>query len=327
MISVDLGTTNLLVAVKDRGIVFNEPVVLAIERENGRIAAIGNEVELVAEKAPPSLMIVSPMRRGVIADYALAQSYLKHALRKCLRRPAVRRPPVAVGTLSSIKDIDRRALYQVLESAGCGAVSCCYESVAAAAGMGLPVWEPRGIALCDVGGGVSEVAVLCLGGVVEALVVPVGGADFNAAIQRHVRDAHKLNIGNRSAEALKIQFSSSGVRERDGALAVSGVNRLTGLPQRIQLNTGEILEALEPQFVQISDGIKKALRQVSPELMADIVEGGIVVCGGGALLGALRRLIEREIGIGAIAAEQPLTCVAVGLMGALDDGRPRRGPR
>lgn len=151
--SVDLGTTNLLIGIKGEGIVFNEPFVLAIERDSGRIAAIGKEAELVAEKTPKSMTVTSPMRRGVIADYSLAEAFLKQSFRKCVRGRALRRPSVAVGIPTSAKDIDRQALYQVLENAGAGTITCCHESIAAAVGLGLPIWEPRGVALCDVGGG------------------------------------------------------------------------------------------------------------------------------------------------------------------------------
>lgn len=325
--SVDLGTTNLLIGIKGEGIVFNEPFVLAIERDSGRIAAIGKEAELVAEKTPKSLTVTSPMRRGVIADYSLAEAFLKQSFRKCVRGRALRRPSVAVGIPTSAKDIDRQALYQVLENAGAGTITCCHESIAAAVGLGLPIWEPRGVALCDVGGGVSEISVLCLGGVITTILLPLAGVDFNAAIRKYLQAVYNLNIGNRTAEYLKIQSSSSGAGENDSMVTVSGVNRPTGLPQRLQVSPREVHQVMTPLFTQISDGIKKALRQVSPELMADIVESGIVVSGGGALLSGLRHLIEREVGIAVTAAEEPLTCLAVGLMSALDDGRSNRARR
>ena len=170
------------------------------------------------------------------------------------------------------------------------------------------------------GGGVSEISVVCLGGVVATVLVPVGGLDFNAAIRRHVQEKCSVVIGNRSAEYLKVQSGSGGAREEDGAIAVSGLNRKTRLPQRLSVGRAEVQEVLIPLFMKISDGVKKALRQISPELMADVVRGGIILCGGSALLSELKLLVEKEVGIAVTIARAPLTCVIAGLTRALDEG-------
>ena len=318
--SIDLGTANLLIGIRGEGIVFNEPFLLAVERESGRIEAIGKEAERMAEKTPKGITVASPMRRGAIADFSLARSYIRQSLRTCTRGPVLRRPSVVVGTRSCANDIDRKALYQVLESAGVGTVTYCPDSLAAAAGLNLPILEPSGVAICDVGGGISEISVLCLGGVVATILVPVGGLDFNAAIRKHVQEKYSVVIGDQSAEYLKVRSGSGGAGDEDGAIAVSGVNRQTRLPQRLRVSPAEVQEVMIPLFTQISDGVKKAFRQISPELMADVVEGGIVFCGGSALLSGLRQLVEKEVGIAVTIAEAPLTCVIAGLTRALDEG-------
>jgi rod shape-determining protein MreB len=323
-LAIDLGTVNTVVHVRGRGIVLNEPSVVALERVNGirRVAAVGRNAKLMMGKTPDNIEAVRPMRDGVIADLDVAEQMIKYFIDQAHGGPSrfPRRPEMVVCIPSGSTSVERRAIRQAAENAGASKVSLIEEPMAAAIGAGLPVTEPLGAMVVDIGGGTTEVAVLSLQGLAYSNSVRVGGDKMDEAITSAVRRKHNLVIGEATAERIKHQLGVAlpPVGE-PRTLSVRGRHLSSGMPQEIVINETEVAQALAESVGQILATVRTALEQTAPELAADIVDEGIVMTGGGALLQRLDEALSLSTGLPVIVADDPLLCVARGAGRALED--------
>lgn len=316
-LSIDLGTANTLVYVRGRGIVLNEPSVVAVRfdpKRGSRVPeAIGTEAKAMLGRTPGNISAERPMKDGVIADFTLTEQMLKHFIRRANSNRYFRPSPrVLVCVPHGSTQVERKAIRDSAEGAGARKVYLIDEPMAAAIGAGLPVAEPRGSMILDVGGGTSEVAVISLNGIVYAASVRIGGDRFDEAIMNYVRRNYSILIGEATAERIKITIGSAFPGREVLEMEVKGRNLAEGVPRSFVLNSNEILEALQEPLAGIVGAVKQALEQTPPELAGDVAERGLVLSGGGALLRDLDRLIAEETGIPVIIAEDPLTCVARG---------------
>ncbi len=316
-LSIDLGTANTLVYVRGRGIVLNEPSVVAVRfdpKRGSRVPeAIGSEAKAMLGRTPGNISAERPMKDGVIADFTLTEQMLKHFIRRANSNRYFRPSPrVLVCVPHGSTQVERKAIRDSAEGAGARKVYLIDEPMAAAIGAGLPVAEPRGSMILDVGGGTSEVAVISLNGIVYAASVRIGGDRFDEAIMNYVRRNYSILIGEATAERIKITIGSAFPGREVLEMEVKGRNLAEGVPRSFVLNSNEILEALQEPLSGIIGAVKQALEQTPPELAGDVAERGLVLSGGGALLRDLDRLIAEETGIPVIIAEDPLTCVARG---------------
>jgi rod shape-determining protein MreB len=327
-IGIDLGTANTLVYVKGKGIVLNEPSVVAIAEERGRthVLAVGEEAKLMLGRTPGSIQAIRPLRDGVIADFQVAEEMIKHFIRKVHNRRSFASPLVVICVPSGSTPVERRAIQESAEAAGARSVMLIEEPMAAAIGAGLPVTEPTGSMVVDIGGGTTEVAVLSLGGIVYARSVRVGGDKMDEAIIGYIRRNHNLLVGESSAERIKKEIGSACPPE-DGegrTMEIKGRDLMNGVPKEIVLSERQIAESLAEPVSQIIDAVKVALEHTAPELAADIVDKGIVLTGGGALLSNLDFVLRHATGLPVSIADDPLTCVALGAGRALDNPRTFR---
>ena len=313
--AIDLGTANTVVYVRGRGIVLNEPSVVAVETLNGikRVKAVGDDAKLMMGKTPDSIEAIRPLRDGVIADIDIAEQMIKHFISKVHgHRRMLRFPEIVICVPSGSTSVERRAIRDAASNAGASQVFLIEEPMAAAIGAGLPVEEARGSMVVDIGGGTTEIALISLNGVVYAESVRVGGDRFDEAIITYVRRNYGSLIGESTAERIKQEIGTAypggEVREVD----VRGRNLAEGVPRAFTLNSNEVLEALQESLATIVQAVKSALEQSPPELASDIAERGLVLTGGGALLRDLDKLLAQETGLPVIVAEDPLTCVARG---------------
>jgi len=316
-LSIDLGTANTLVYVRGRGIVLNEPSVVAVRfdpKRGSRVPeAIGSEAKAMLGRTPGNISAERPMKDGVIADFTLTEQMLKHFIRRANSNRYFRPSPrVLVCVPHGSTQVERKAIRDSAEGAGARKVYLIDEPMAAAIGAGMPVAEPRGSMILDVGGGTSEVAVISLNGIVYAASVRIGGDRFDEAIMNYVRRNYSILIGEATAERIKITIGSAFPGREVLEMEVKGRNLAEGVPRSFVLNSNEILEALQEPLSGIIGAVKQALEQTPPELAGDVAERGLVLSGGGALLRDLDRLIAEETGIPVIIAEDPLTCVARG---------------
>ena len=316
-LSIDLGTANTLVYVRGRGIVLNEPSVVAVRfdpKRGSRVPeAIGSEAKAMLGRTPGNISAERPMKDGVIADFTLTEQMLKHFIRRANSNRYFRPSPrVLVCVPHGSTQVERKAIRDSAEGAGARKVYLIDEPMAAAIGAGLPVAEPRGSMILDVGGGTSEVAVISLNGIVYAASVRIGGDRFDEAITNYVRRNYSILIGEATAERIKITIGSAFPGREVLEMEVKGRNLAEGVPRSFVLNSNEILEALQEPLSGIIGAVKQALEQTPPELAGDVAERGLVLSGGGALLRDFDRLIAEETGIPVIIAEDPLTCVARG---------------
>ena len=321
--AIDLGTANTLVYVKGRGIVLNEPSVVAIAESKGRkrVLAVGNEAKQMLGRTPGNIQAIRPLRDGVIADFEVAEEMIKEFIRKVHNRRSFASPQVVVCVPSGSTAVERRAIQESAESAGARRVWLIEEPMAAAIGAGLPVTEPTGSLVVDVGGGTTEVAVLSLGGIVYSRSVRVGGDKMDEAIIGYIRRNHNLLIGEATAERIKKSIGSACAPE-DGegrALDIKGRDLMNGVPREISISERQISESLTEPVSQIVDAVKVALEHTAPELAADIVDKGIVLTGGGALLGNLDFVLRHSTGLPVSIADDPLTCVALGTGRAMEE--------
>ena len=321
--AIDLGTANTLVYVKGRGIVLNEPSVVAIAESKGRkrVLAVGNEAKQMLGRTPGNIQAIRPLRDGVIADFEVAEEMIKEFIRKVHNRRSFASPQVVVCVPSGSTAVERRAIQESAESAGARRVWLIEEPMAAAIGAGLPVTEPTGSLVVDVGGGTTEVAVLSLGGIVYSRSVRVGGDKMDEAIIGYIRRNHNLLIGEATAERIKKSIGSACAPE-DGegrALDIKGRDLMNGVPLEISISERQISESLTEPVSQIVDAVKVALEHTAPELAADIVDKGIVLTGGGALLGNLDFVLRHSTGLPVSIADDPLTCVALGTGRAMEE--------
>ncbi|GAB4130481.1 MAG: rod shape-determining protein [Rhodothalassiaceae bacterium] len=320
--AIDLGTANTLVYVKGRGIVLNEPSVVAMKLSGGRkqVLAVGNEAKMMLGRTPGNIEAIRPLRDGVIADFEIAQHMIRHFIKKVHNR-SFASPQVVICVPSGSTAVERRAIREAAEEAGASRVYLIEEPMAAAIGAGLPVTEPQGSMVVDIGGGTTEVAVLSLAGIVFATSVRVGGDKMDDAIIAYVRRNHNLLIGESTAERIKKEIGTA--HEPEGgvgkSLEIKGRDLMNGVPKEITINQLQIAEALAEPVGAIVEGVKVALEQTAPELAADIVDQGIVLTGGGALLADLDKVLRKATGLPVSIAEEPLTCVALGTGRALEE--------
>ena len=321
--AIDLGTANTLVYVKSRGIVLNEPSVVAIVDQRGRkqVLAVGDEAKLMLGRTPGNIEAIRPLRDGVIADFEIAEEMIKHFIRKVHNRRSFASPQVIVCVPSGSTAVERRAIQESAESAGARRVFLIEEPMAAAIGAGLPVTEPTGSMVVDIGGGTTEVAVLSLGGIVYSRSVRVGGDKMDEAIISYIRRNHNLLVGESSSERIKKEIGTAKLPE-DGvgqSMEVKGRDLMNGVPKELVINQVQIAEALAEPVGAIIEAVKVALEHTAPELAADIVDKGIVLTGGGALLGQLDQVLREATGLPVSIADEPLSCVALGTGRALEE--------
>ena len=316
-ISIDLGTANTLIYVRDEGIVLNEPSVVAVRQDAGnnqrRVAAVGIEAKRMLGRTPGNMTAIRPLKDGVIADFFITEKMLQHFIHKIHQHRFLRPSPrVLVCVPCGSTQVERRAIRESVMGAGAREVYLMEEPMAAAIGAGMPVEEARGSMVVDIGGGTTEVAIISLSGIVYAQSVRIGGDRFDEAIINYVRRNHGTLIGEMSAERIKIEIGNAFPQAEVREMEVSGRNLAEGVPRMISINTTEVLEALHEPLAGIVSAIKQALEQTPPELCADVAVRGIVLTGGGALLKDLDKLISEETGLHVHVADDPLTCVARG---------------
>jgi rod shape-determining protein MreB len=320
--AIDLGTANTLVYVKGRGIVLNEPSVVAIIEKGGKkqVLAVGEEAKMMLGRTPGNIQAIRPMRDGVIADFEIAEEMIKHFIRKVHNRRSFANPQIIVCVPSGSTAVERRAIQESALSAGARRVYLIEEPMAAAIGAGLPVTEPTGSMVVDIGGGTTEVAVLSLGGIVYARSVRVGGDKMDEAIIAYIRRHHNLLVGEASAERIKKEVGSAAIpADGDGmTIEIKGRDLMNGVPKEIAIGQKQIAESLAEPVGAIVEAVKVALEATPPELAADIVDKGIVLTGGGALLTNLDQVLRDETGLPVSIADDALSCVALGTGKALE---------
>lgn len=313
---IDLGTANTLVYVKGKGIQLREPSVVAIQRDTGDVLAVGLEAKQMIGRTPGNIVAIRPMKDGVIADFDVTQSMLRYFITKTLKRKTfLIRPRVVVCVPSGVTPVEERAVKEAALQAGAKEAYLIEEPMAAAIGSGLPVHEPTGNMVVDIGGGTTEVAIISLGGIVTSKSIRIAGDDMDAAIIHHIKRKYNLMIGDRTAEEIKINIGAAHFADPDGAnekYDVRGRDLVTGLPKTIEISAKEIKDSLAEPVSSIIEAIKICLEKTPPELAADIMDRGIVMAGGGSLLKGLDELISEETGMPVHIAEEPLAAIAVG---------------
>ncbi|MHB1463277.1 MAG: rod shape-determining protein MreB [Armatimonadota bacterium] len=318
-LGIDLGTANILVYVRGKGVVLNEPSVVAISATNKKVLAIGEEARLMLGRTPGNILATRPMSEGVIADYATTRKMLEHLICKVCGHRRLFKPKVLVCVPSGVTPVERRAVILATREAGAGEAYTIEEPMAAAIGAGLPISHPGGNLVLDIGGGTSDVAVISLEGIVIRGSVRVGGNKMDEVIIRYIRNQYNLMIGDRTAEEIKIRIGSAYPLEQEIDMEVRGRDLIAGLPKTITISSEEIREALQEPVNAMVDKVKSVLEVTPPELAADIIERGITLTGGGALLRGLDRLIHSVTGLDVRVADDPLSCVAIGCGRALEE--------
>ena len=310
-IGIDLGTANTLVFVKGKGIIIREPSVVAVDQRYTpvRVVAVGSQAKDMIGRTPGSIGAVRPLRNGVIADFDATAEMLRKFIRRAVTASPFSKTRVMICVPSGVTEVERRAVNDAAKSAGARYVSLIEQPMAAALGAGLPVDAPRGSMIVDIGGGTAEVAVVALGDIVTSRSVKVAGDSYDEAIINYIRKKHGLLIGERTAEDIKIQIGSAFPYEGEGAMSVKGRNLVDGLPKDVEVTAEEIRNALRGNINHLLDAIRTTLENTPPELSADIIDGGITLTGGGALLRGLNELIEKEIKIPVSISDNPLDCV------------------
>ncbi|MDO9573705.1 MAG: rod shape-determining protein [Candidatus Contubernalis sp.] len=313
-IGIDLGTANTLVFVRGKGIVLREPSVVAIRRDTGDILAVGEEAKRMIGRTPGNIVAIRPMKDGVIADFDVTQTMLRHFILKAYRRKSILKPQVVVCVPSGVTEVEKRAVLDATNQAGAREAFLIEEPMAAAIGAGLPVEEPTGSMIVDVGGGTTEVAIISLGGIVTSRSIRVGGDEMDEAVVFHIKKNYNLLIGERTAEEIKITVGTALLDEEKNlqTMQIRGRDLVTGLPKTQTINAKEIEIALADPVSSIIEAIKVTLEKSPPELAADIMDKGIVMTGGGALLHGLDALVSKETGMPVIITENSLDCVALG---------------
>lgn len=319
-LAVDLGTANTLVYVPGQGIVVNEPSIVAVHTSDRSVLAVGRQAKAMLGRAPGTIDVIRPLRHGVIADYHSTEKMLQHFIGQAHGARSLVRPRIVISVPSGITQVERRAVHESAIQAGASQVYLISEPVAAALGAGLRVAEPGASVVVDVGGGTTEIAVISLSGIVHSASLRIGGDDMNDAIALHVRKSHGLLIGERRAEELKITMGSAYPRPDESApMPVKGRDLATGLPRTVVVTGAEVRDALRETVATILEAVRGCLEQTPPELAADIVDTGIVLTGGGALLSGLDQLLGRETALPITVSEDPLTCVVRGAGQVLRD--------
>ena len=319
-IGIDLGTANTLVFMKGKGIVLREPSVVAKNTHTNEIVAVGNDARNMIGRTPGSIVAIRPMKDGVIGDYDTTWKMIEYYMKNGLKAAGSSwsKPNVMICVPYGITSVEQRAVIDAAKQAGARDAVTIEEPFAAAIGASLPVWEPTGSMVVDIGGGTTEVAVISLGGIVTSESVRVAGDAMDSAITSYIRKTYNLTIGERTAEAIKMEIGSALVIGEEDKMEIRGRDLVTGLPKTIEISSKEIADALRESITTIIDGVKRTLEKTPPELSADIMERGIMLTGGGALLKNLDKVISDETNMPVFIAEEPLDCVAVGTGMALD---------
>ena len=318
-LGIDLGTANTLVFSQNEGVIIQEPSVVAIDNQKKLVLAVGNEAKRMIGRTPGNVVAVRPLRDGVIADFDITETMLKYFIKKALPKNHWLKPRIIVGVPSGITGVEKRAVLDATYQAGAKEAYLIEEPMAAAIGAALPVSDPAGSMIVDIGGGTTEVAVISLGGIVFSKSIRVAGDEMDEAIISHCRDNYRLLIGERTAEEIKMNLGSAHESTEEKTLEVRGRDLVSGLPKTFSLTTTEIRDALKDTIRTILDGIKTTLEKTPPELSSDIMDRGITLAGGGALLKGLDKHIEAETQIGVSIAKDPLECVAIGTGRALEE--------
>ena len=321
-VGIDLGTANTLVTVRNRGIVISEPSVVAMDTRTKRVLAIGAEAKRMVGRTPASIVAIRPLRDGVISDFDVTEQMIRYFINKVHDRYArIPRPRVLVGIPSGVTEVEKRAVRDATVNAGARWSRLIEEPMAAAIGAGLPVSEPSGSLIVDIGGGTTEVAVISLGGIVVSRSIRIGGDEMDTDIVSFARREYNLLMGERTAEEIKIAVGSAHSTEsgEERTVTFRGRDLLTGLPRSVEVGGDQIREALEPSILQIVDAIKETIEETPPELVADIMDQGIVLAGGGALLSGLDRRVAEATQMPVHIADDPLTCVVRGTGRVLED--------
>lgn len=320
-LGIDLGTANTLVYVKGKGIVVREPSVVAIRTDTKKIEAVGSDAKKMIGRTPGNIVAIRPMKDGVIADFETTATMIKYFIRNAQKQRSLfpRHPNVMVCVPSGITAVEKRAVEDATKQAGAREAYIIEEPFAAAIGADLPVWEPTGSMVVDIGGGTTEVAVISLGGIVTSRSIRVGGDDMDDAIINYIKRQYNLMIGERTAEQLKMDIGSAMSLEKQDSMEIRGRDLVSGLPKTLAITSEEVTEALSDTVNAIIEAVKITLEKCPPELAADIIDRGIVLTGGGALLRNLDRILSRETGMPVLVAENPLDCVAIGTGRALDN--------
>jgi rod shape-determining protein MreB len=316
-LGIDLGTANTLVYVRGKGIVLQEPSVVAILKETGDVRAVGEDAKRMVGRTPGNIVAIRPMKDGVIADFEVTEKMLRYFMEKIQKRARIFKPRVMICVPSGVTEVERRAVEDAALNAGAREARVIEEPMAAAMGAGLPVEDPTGNMIVDIGGGTTEVAVISLGGIVATRSIRVGGDEMDESIVQHIKKNYNLMIGERTAEDIKKEIGSAYICDEQ-IEEVRGRDLVTGLPKTIKITSSEIREALSEPVFAIVEAVKMTLEKTPPELAADIMDKGIVMAGGGSLLRGLDRLISEETGMPVHKAEDPLICVALGTGRALE---------
>lgn len=320
-IGIDLGTATTLVYVKGEGIVLCEPSVVAVKRGTSQVLAVGNEAKRMLGRTPGNIVAIRPLKDGVITDFEVTEAMLRHFIQKVSRRRFQIRPRIVIAIPSGITEVEKRAVRESAERAGARDVILIDEPVAAAIGVGLPIQEPIGNMIIDIGGGTTEIAVISLKGIVFSKSIRIGGDEMDDAITEYLKKTYNLMVGERTAESIKIKIGSAYPLEQEMTLEVKGRDLIAGLPKTVTITSEEIREALQDPIRAILEITKISLERTPPELAADLIENGIVVAGGGALLRHIDKLIAEETGLPVHIADDPLTAVAMGTGKYLDEIR------
>ena len=317
-VGIDLGTANVLVYIKGKGIVLNEPSVVAINKDTDEILAVGEEARQMLGRTPANIVAVRPLRDGVISDYDITERMLKHFIRKTCGSGRFFKPKIMVCVPSGVTEVEKRAVREAATQAGGKDVYLMEEPVAAAIGAGIDISKPDGVMVIDIGGGTTDIAVISLGGIVASTSVKIAGDKFDEAIIKYMRKEHKLYIGERTAEELKLTIGTAFPRDEVVTKECRGRDLVTGLPKSIEVTSDEMMDALEEPLHAICEAVHNVLEITPPELAADISNSGIIITGGGALLCGIDKRIEDRTAIKVVVAEDPKSCVAVGTGKSLD---------
>lgn len=318
-VGIDLGTANVLVYIKNKGIVLNEPSVVAVNRDTDEILAIGEEARQMLGRTPANIIAAKPLKDGVVSDYDITERMLQYFIRKTCGSSRFFKPIIMVCVPSGVTEVEKRAVREAATEAGGKEVYLMEEPLAAAIGAGLDVTEPSGKMVIDIGGGTTDIAVIALGGIVTSASIKVAGDEFDDSIIKYMRKVHKLYIGERTGEDIKKEIGTAYPREEEVTMECRGRDLVTGLPKTITISSDEIMEAMEEPLNTICEAIHSVLEQTPPELAADISNSGIVITGGGALMYGIDKKVAERTGMEVRIADDPKSCVAIGTGKALDE--------
>ena len=311
-IGIDLGTASVLVFIKGKGVVLKEPSVVAVDRDTEKIKAVGEEARLMIGRTPENIVAVRPLKQGVISDYSITEQMIRYFIQKAIGKRSFKKPRICVCVPSGATEVEIKAVQDAAFQAGAREVFIVEEPVAAAIGAGIDISKPCGNMIVDIGGGTTDVAVISLGGTVVSTSIKVAGDDFDDAIVRYMRKNHRINIGERTAENLKVILGTACADTPESKLTVKGGDMVSGLPTEIEVSSKEMDKAMSECVTAIVDAIFHVLEQTPPELCSDISDRGIVLTGGGSLISGLDRAVEERTGIRCVTAEDPISCVAIG---------------